>query len=253
MTDFYKDRVIWIIGASSGIGRTLAVQMAGMGARLALSARRGEELNALNADLGGSHLCLPLDVTDAATLSDAASRISTQYGRIDSVLFMAGVYKPGFYADLDLETIKRTVDINLMGALNTVSAALPVLTRQGGGQLVLCASVAGYRGLPNGQPYCATKAALISLAESLKIEQPKLDIKVICPGFVDTPMTAKNEFMMPMMVTADTAAKAIIRGLQTKTFEIHFPLGFTLFLKLLRILPNPLFFAAARMMAKVML
>jgi NAD(P)-dependent dehydrogenase (short-subunit alcohol dehydrogenase family) len=192
-------------------------------------------------------------VTDAAAVKAAAEKVKAHFGRIDSVLFMAGTYTPGFYAALDFETIRRTVDINLMGALNTVSAALPVLTAQGKGQLVLCASVAGYRGLPNGQPYCATKAALISLAETLRLEHPALDVKVICPGFVKTPMTANNKFMMPMMVSAEDAAKAIIRGLQTRVFEIHFPKGFTLFVKLLRILPNPLFFAAAKVLAKVML
>jgi len=120
-----------------------------------------------------------------------------------------------------------------------IGAILPFFESQGHGQICLCASVAGYIGLPNSQPYASTKAALINLAESLHVEyEPKnIDIKVINPGFVQTPMTDRNQFEMPMMITAQEAATAIAKGITSQGFEVHFPKKFTLIMKLLRLLP----------------
>lgn len=133
-----------------------------------------------------------------------------------------------------------------------MNAVRDIFKQQGHGQIVLCASVAGYRGLPNAQPYCATKAALINYAESLKIElEPEhIDVKIICPGFVKTDLTDKNDFKMPMMISADEAASAISKGLTQKGFEIHFPKRFTLIMKTLRLIPNWLFFVFSRKMRR---
>ena len=238
----YADKHVWIIGASSGIGHALAVELAAQGAVLALSARNKDKLHALNGELGGGHVVLPLDVADAQAFEAAAKAVQDAFPRLDSAIFMAAVYNPASLENLDVEDARQTVDINLNGAFNAVHAVLPVLKKQGAGQLALCASVAGYRGLPNAQPYGATKAAMINLAESLRIEERGLDIKLINPGFVRTPMTDKNDFKMPMMIESKEAAKIIARELQTGRFEIHFPKRFTLFVKLLAVLPAFLYF-----------
>ena len=238
----FSGKNIWIIGASSGIGEALARELASQGASLALSARRQKQLDALNKDLGGEHEVLPLDVTDVAALQSAVKTLQEKWSRIDSVIFMAAIYAPTMLNKLDIEQTHKMVDVNLNGAFNTVFATLPALEK--GSQIALCASVAGYRGLPGGQPYSATKAAIINLAESLRAEQSRkgIDVKVINPGFVETPLTDKNDFDMPMITTPEKAAKAIAKGLKSRSFEIHFPKKFTFLVKLVSILPAPLYF-----------
>lgn len=244
----YEGRTVWILGASSGIGAALARELAGRGARLVLSARRKEALVALNAELGGVHVVLPLDVTDASALRHAASALGRDLPALDSAVFMAALYSPHDKTHKDIDFVHEMLRVNLGGAFNMVHAVLPVFEAQGRGQIALCASVAGYRGLPYGQPYCAAKAALINLAESLKIEleDRRIDVKVINPGFVRTPLTDKNDFPMPMMIEAPAAAKYIARGLNSRAFEIHFPPKFTLLMKIMRALPASLYFALAR-------
>ena len=128
-----------------------------------------------------------------------------------------------------------------------IETVLPLLLAQGGGQITLCASVAGYRGLPKSQPYGATKAGLINIAESLAAEVPKqIDVRVINPGFVESRLTDKNDFKMPMRISPEKAAKAIADGLNKPGFEIHFPKAFTRIMKLLSYLPNSLYFALMR-------
>ncbi len=239
---YYNNKHIWIIGASTGIGRALAVELSQQGATLALSARREDKLKTLNVDLGGQHHVFPLDVADTDGFIEVAKTVKETFSQLDSVIFMAAIYDPAPLSKLNIETAHQMVDINLNGAFNTVHAVLPILKEQGNGQLVLCGSVAGYRGLPNGQPYSATKAAVINLAESLRAEERTLDIKVINPGFVRTPLTDKNDFEMPMMIEAEAAAKIIAKELQTKRFEIHFPKRFTFLMKFLKILPSFLYF-----------
>ena len=139
---------------------------------------------------------------------------------------------------LDMEITRQMIEVNLLGAFNTVHAVLPILAKQSRGQVALCGSVAGYIGLPGGQPYSATKAAIINLAETLHAELPKkIDVKLISPGFVRTPLTDKNNFNMPMMISPEQAAIYIADGLLSKNFEIHFPKKFTIILKFLELLP----------------
>jgi short-subunit dehydrogenase len=242
MNASYKDQVVWIIGASSGIGAALARELAARGATLALSARRKDELEQLNHELGDRHNVFALDTTDAATTLRTAKAIRAAFGRIDRVVFLAAAYAPMKIGALDLAVTKGIVDINLTGAFNLVHAVLPILkTQPVKGQLALCGSVAGYIGLPGGQPYSATKAAIINLAESLHAEcKDVVDIKLISPGFVRTPLTDKNEFKMPMIIEPAQAAKEIADGLLSKRFEIHFPKRFTVLLKLLQLLPYKL-------------
>lgn len=246
-----KGKYIWIIGASSGIGRALARELAARGAVLALSARSQDKLKALKDEIGGSHKVVPLDVSKPEDCAEATKTIADSFPCIDSVVFLAAVYDPGPLRDMDLDKAHMMIDVNLKGAFNIVHSVLPYLRKQKErGQIVLCASVAGYRGLPAGQPYSATKAGVQNLAESLRAEEPDLDVKVINPGFVKTPMTDKNDFAMPMIISPEEAAKAIAGGLQRKGFEIHFPKVFTVFMKVLQVLPPWLYFMIVRCLVR---
>lgn len=237
----YQGEIVWIIGASSGIGAALAQQLATRGAVLALSARRKEALAALRATLGEQHRVFACDVADADTTLRTAMAVQAAFGRIDRIVFLAAAYTPMRLDALDPAVTKAIIDVNLTGAFTMVQAAMKIFAAQPSrGQLALCGSVAGYTGLPGGQPYSATKAAIINLAESLQAEQPPFDVKLICPGFVRTPLTAKNSFAMPMIISPEAAATAIADGLRQNRFEIHFPKRFTILLKLLRLLPYAL-------------
>jgi len=243
----FKNEIIWIIGASSGIGRALAVELASQGATLALSARRLSELEALKAEIGNQHLVFPLDVADTDLTIRTAHAIHAANGRIDRVIFMSAAYTPMQLDALDMLVTRNMIEVNVLGAFNVVHAALPLLKTQPSGQIALCGSVAGYTGLAGGQPYSATKAAVMNLAESLHSECPKsIDVKLISPGFVQTPLTDKNDFTMPMIITPEVAAKAIAAGLLSRGFEIHFPKKFTLLLKFLRLLPYSIALRIAR-------
>lgn len=248
----FKDENIWIIGASSGIGEELAKQLADEGATLILSARREDELKRIKKELSGKgHLLTPLDVADSKQVSKAANSISKKVKRIDRVIFMAAIYSPRNIADMDVDFTRQLIEVNLLGGIYTSCAILPIFKKQKSGQLALCASCAGYTGLPGGQPYSASKAGLINFAESLCSEVGKnIDIKVINPGFVHTPMTYKNDFDMPMSIGVGQAAKAIIKGLKKKSFEISFPRVFIFIMKLLALMPYPIKLFFTRKMVK---
>lgn len=249
----YKDQIVWIIGASSGIGAALAHELDARGAILALSARRMGELHDLTAKLNGkAHQIFVLDVTDGAAVTQSAQDVRNHFGRIDRIVFMAAAYDPTSLDHLNMTKVCQMVDINLMGAFRLIDAVLPLFKAQATkGQLALCGSVAGYIGLPDGQPYSATKAALINLTESLYAEcGDVIDVKLISPGFVRTPLTDKNHFTMPMIVSPERAAHAIADGLLSKNFEIHFPKKFTYLLKILRLLPYALSLPLCRKMRK---
>lgn len=231
----HKPERIWIIGASEGIGAALAHAWAARGAELILSARSKEKLSSICAALGPNHIALPLDVADRASLDEAAAQIAV-IGPLDRVVMLAALYDPGRVADLDPRTAAEIVQVNVMGSFHIAQLA-PKLLRPGG-QLALCGSVAGYVGLPQGQIYSATKAAVISLAQSLRSELTgRFDVRLISPGFVDTRLTQRNDFAMPALMTPNSAAAAIINGLNSRRFETHFPRRFTTPMKLLAALP----------------
>lgn len=247
----FKGEHIWIIGASSGIGAALAKELAGKGASLILSARREEELEKLNHELGGQHLVLPLDVSDHEAVSQAVESIKKQVKTLNRAIFLAAVYKPAEINQRDAEFARKLVEVNLLGPIYTTYALLPLFEEQQSGQIVLCGSVAGFTGLPSGQPYSATKAAVINFTESLYAEAADyLDVKVINPGFVRTRITDKNKFHMPMRIEPEQAAKHIAKGLKSRGFEIHFPKLFTMMVKLLKVMPYPLSLWLTRKMAK---
>lgn len=245
----YAGKTIWLIGASTGIGRALALELSRRGARLALSARNAEALTALVAETGRSdHVVLPFDVSDAAAVKESFAAATAQLGLPDSVILMSAAYTPMPLRTLDMPKVSGMLATNLAAAFYVIDAVLPAMAARGAGQIALCGSVAGYAGLPNGQPYSATKAAINNLAQSLRAEEAArgIDVRLISPGFVKTPMTDKNDFAMPAMISAEEAARRIADGLAGTSFEIHFPRRFTYVMKMLAMLPYRLYFAALR-------
>lgn len=239
----WQGRCVWLIGASTGIGAALATQLAQHGARLALSARSSGTLRKLDID---GALLLPCDVTDAASLNSAYQAIVRSWGGVDLVVYLAGDYVPMQAHDFDLTRAAQVIDVNFNGAMRVAAAILPDL--QPGSGVAFVASVAGYRGLPRALCYGPGKAALIHFAECLHLDLASRGIGVwlINPGFVQTRLTARNDFSMPALLSPEQAASAIMDGFKTGNFEIHFPKRFTRVLKLLSLLPYRWYFPLIR-------
>ncbi len=252
--DDWSGRRVWIIGASTGIGAALADALHSRKAKVAVSARSADKLAAMVTRLGAARvMALPLDIRDVATIAAAEQDLIAAWGGYDLVVFMAGDYNAMRAWELDLKVAQQMIDINWGGFMNGLSVVIPQLMKSGRGGIALVSSVAGYRGLPKSLVYGPTKAALINLAETLYLDlkDKGLDIYLICPGFVKTPMTDKNDFEMPSLITPEEAALEIIRGFERGQFEIHFPRGFTRMLKFLRHLPYSLYFPAIKKSTKL--
>jgi len=247
----WADQVVWLVGASTGIGRATAERLHAAGAMVIVSARDAARLAQFTQGRDRA-MALPLDVTDHAALLDAAKNIIARHGRIDLVMYCAGHYKAQRATAFDLDEMLKHQQVNVVGALYLLDATLPQLLRQAAaGQpahISLVASVAGYRGLPNSLAYGPTKAALINLAETMYLDlQPKgVGVSVINPGFVETPLTAGNKFAMPGLMSPAEAAREIVTGWEAGRFEIHFPKRFTLWLKAMRFLADGAYFTAIR-------
>lgn len=248
----WRGRTVWLVGASTGIGRATASALHAQGARVVVSARNAEALNAFAAAHHGA-LALPLDVTDAQAVKAAASSLAAQ-DALDCVLYCAGHYHAMDALHIDLADLVRHNEVNYLGALYLLDAVVPqLLARAPGeqgqrGHISLMGSVAGYRGLPNSLAYGPTKAALINLAETLYLDLHRrgVGVSLINPGFVETPLTRQNDFKMPALISPEEAAREILKGWARGEFEIHFPKRFTRWMKALRLLPYPVFFAATR-------
>ncbi len=243
----WRGRRVWVIGASSGIGAATARLLLGKGARVALSARSRQPLEQLAAAAPEAALALPLDANQAQEVQGALREIVARWGGLDLAVFCAGTYTPLRAFRLDAAPAQEMLRLNLESVVCGLAAVLPQLLSQSGG-VALVSSVAGYRGLPNALVYGATKAALINLAESLYLDLAPRGVAVylVNPGFVKTPLTDRNTFPMPALVSADEAAREILRGIERGRFEIHFPRRFTGLLKLARLLPHSLYFRLAR-------
>lgn len=240
-------RVAWITGASEGIGRALALELARRGWRVAASARNAARLTELAAEAGARDWTIavyPVDVTDDAGTARTVAAIEAEMGPIDLAVLNAGVYTPMSAAAFDVAVCRRTVEVNLMGVIHALGPVLPRMLGRRAGRIALVASVAGYGGLPQSMSYGATKAALINLAESLKFDcdPAGVVVQVINPGFVETRATAVNDFAMPALMAPEAAAVRIADGLQGRAFEISFPRRFVWALKLINILPYRLYF-----------
>jgi short-subunit dehydrogenase len=242
ITDWRGQRV-WIIGASTGIGGELARKLLALDAKVAISARHLDALQIISNGNADS-MVLPLDMTQSSEVLTARDSILAKWAGIDLVLIVAGTYQKMRAEDFNLIEAKKMVDTNLNGPLNCLNAVLPVLLAQGKGGLGIVASIAGLRGLPQALIYGPTKAALINLCESLYLDlRPRgIGVYLINPGFVATPLTSKNDFAMPALISASKAAQAIVRGIERGEFHIHFPKRFTNWLRLLRLFPYRLYF-----------
>lgn len=240
--------VVWIVGASSGIGRATASALHRQGARVVVSARQAHALAQFVREHPGA-IALPMDATDPQSSHQVLADLARHTGRTpDLALYCAGHYKAQSADSYDLQEMRRHLAVNYEGVLYWLDAVLPAMLQAGHGHISLVGSVAGYRGLPLSMAYGPTKAALHNLAECLYLDlRPRgLGVSIINPGFVDTPLTAQNHFAMPQLITPDEAARAILRGWAAGQFEISFPWRFTIWMQLLRHLPSALFFSAVR-------
>ena len=241
----------WITGASSGIGRAVALRLARDGMVVAASARREDALKTLEADaadLPGTIVTAPCDVTDPDQVSRMVAWLEADHGGIDLAILNAGVYLRDRADQLDAGKFRAQVELNIMGTVDCLQALMPGWIERRRGHLVVVSSVAGYRGLPSSLAYGATKAALINLCEALKFDFDRLGLKVqlVNPGFVRTPLTDKNEFPMPFLMEVEDAADRLVTGLNSSAFEITFPRRFAFLLKLFRCLPYRLYFPMVR-------
>lgn len=248
----WQGQRVWLVGASSGIGRATAAALHARGAQVLVSARDAAALQGFVQAHPGSQ-AWPLDVTDVQAVRRVVEALWAQ-GAVDRIVFCAAHYRASRAQGGDLDDWLRHNQVNYVGALHLLHAVLPQLLAQPAqrrGHFSLMASVAGYRGLPNSLAYGPTKAALINLAEALYTELQPLGVgvSVVNPGFVETPLTAQNRFAMPALISSDAAAQALLQGWERGAFEIHFPRRFTLWMKLLRCLPDTAFFALTRRLA----
>ena len=237
-----NQKKIWITGASSGIGKAVAEKFAKENWKVAISARRTELLNELAKNK--NIFSYPADVTDSVKIQEVFNKIINDFGDIDLCIFNSGVYERKLEKEINVESIKRTMEVNFFGVTNCIKVVERYFKNKKSGHVSIVSSIAGYRGLPNSSGYGPSKAALSNLAESLYFDFKKYNIKVslISPGFIKTPMTDQNKFRMPFIKSPEFAADKIYNGLiKSNAFEITFPKQLTTIFKFLRILPNRIY------------
>jgi NAD(P)-dependent dehydrogenase (short-subunit alcohol dehydrogenase family) len=233
-----NQKKIWITGASSGIGKALALKFAKENWKVAVSARRKELLDKMTQNKNISSF--PLDVTDEGKVQETVANILNKFKDIDLCVFCSGAYDPKLEQEINKQQIKKIMNINFFGVLNCIKAVEDYFKNKKKGQISVVSSVAAYRGLPNSSGYGPSKAALTNLTESIYFDFKKHNVRIslISPGFIRTPLTNQNTFNMPFIKTPEFAANKMYDGLtKGSAFEIHFPKELTLFLKVLRILP----------------
>ena len=238
-----NNKVIWITGGSSGIGKALAYKFAKEGWQVALSARREELLNEISKSNNNIH-SFPLDVLDVEKCKEVFNKIVSKFKNIDIAVFSTGIHDPNSEKKLNLDSIRKIMETNFFGTINSINSVYNYFKEKKSGHISIVSSVAGYRGLPIAGAYCASKSALISYAESLYFDMKRFNVRVsvVNPGFIKTPMTDQNPFPMPMIVSAKFAAEEMFKGLtKSNSFEIHFPKKFTFIMKILKIMPNWLY------------
>lgn len=231
----------WLVGASEGLGRALAHSMSRAGIHLILSARNGERLTELAAELPGPTKVVPCDIADTASVRAAASEI----GAVDGVVLMAGVYWPQSSRDWDADSVIAMCDINLTGIVRVLGEVVPQMVARGAGHIVITASVAGFRGLPNAIGYGASKAACLSLAETMyaDLRGTGVDVQVVNPGFIRTRLTDQNDFAMPFIMEPEAAARVMFDFMGTRRFKRSFPTAFALMLRSGLLMPDWLYFS----------
>ena len=231
------NKVVWITGASSGIGKSLALKFAKEGWSVAISARREDLLNEISKS-NEKIKSFPLDVNDQNQCDKTFEKIKETYKDIELCVFSTGIHDPKSEKEFNLEKIRTIMETNFFGTMNSINSVYKYFKEKKSGHISIVSSVAGYRGLPAAGAYCASKSALTSFAECLFFDLKRYGVRVsiVSPGFIKTPMTDQNNFPMPMIKSPEFAAEQIFKGLTKKnSFEIHFPKLFTYFMKTLQI------------------
>ena len=245
-------KVIWITGASSGIGKALALKFANENWSVAISARRENILKEIS-ESNENIKSFPLDVTDKTKCKEVFEQIKNHYGNVDICFFSTGTWNPKKEKDIDVEQIENVFKVNFFGTVNSIKAVEEYFKNKNNGIITIVSSIAGYRGLPNSTGYGPSKSALNNLAESLYFDFGRHNVRVclVSPGFIKTPMTDKNDFKMPFLKTSEFAADKIYDGLiNQNNFEIHFPKQLTLTLKLFGLLPSKIYFYLVKKLTK---
>lgn len=250
MTNYYKNKNILVIGASFGIGYDLCRELDQKQANLAIIARSEDKITNLNRSLNNKHLAIACDITKKTDLTSLKSSLNAKFSKFDLIIFCVGTYQPMNLENFNLKQAQDIINVNFNSFLGFIEVFLDDFKAKNISHLAIISSVAGYFGMPNSMAYGASKAALSNLSESLFYELKKYNTKVqlINPGFVKTRLTDKNNFKMPGIISPNQAAKIIIKKLPKSCFEIKFPFIFTLFMKILAILPYKIrFFMLSRL------
>ena len=231
----FDGKTYWIIGASEGLGRALAEALSGQGAHLVLSARNADRLAEICAALPHAR-SVTLDVTDLK----AVRRAVAEAGEVDGLVYNAGAYEPMRSGGWDTDAVLAMTDVNYIGALRVLGETVPGFVRAGRGDITLIGSLSGYRGLPAAVGYAASKAALISLAETMRFDlaDTGVTVRIVNPGFIKTRLTEKNDFRMPMLMTPGDAADRVVRAMSRRRFRTDFPAPFSWLIRLLDYLPD---------------
>ena len=240
MRDF-QNKTYWIVGASEGLGRALALQLAKIGAQVIISARNEERLLELAEEIGSNSSVLPMDVSDESSVRKAFSKLPKT---LDGFVFLSGVYWHINASSWDMEKAEEMVDVNLVGAMRCLGHLVPKFTSQGFGHIVLTGSIAGYRGLPGSVGYCSSKAGLMSLAETLKIDLAKanIDVQLLNPGYIKTRLTDKNPYKKIYVMTPERAAQFSVMHMKSNRFQSSFPRVFSVISKIIKNFPDWLYF-----------
>jgi short-subunit dehydrogenase len=240
----WSEQVVLITGASSGIGRAFAVELARRGAKLGLAARRVELLQEIIAELNpaqqSSVVALPADVQDAQSMRAAAEQLIAKFGRIDALIANAGVGVTNPGADFDAGKLAAVINVNVIGVANSVAAVLPEMVARGSGHLVAISSLAAYRGLPKSAAYCASKAGVSAMFESLRLDlAPRgISVTIIHPGFIKTPLTVGREAKLPWLMESDDAVNLMLRAIEKRKKSYAFPWQLATIVRLGMIMPN---------------
>ena len=248
-------KIIFVTGASSGIGRALSIKFANSGWKVLASARRLDLLKKLDKESINLNTIIPIkmDVSNRKIVSSQVNKTVKKYGIPDIVLLNAGTNNPNTKNIFSIEETEQIFKINFFGTLNCLHALLPFLKKKNNSQVIFMSSVAGYRGLPYAAAYCSSKSAITTFAESIYNQCKNLGIaiRVINPGFVKTPLTDKNKFKMPMIIPVEKAADTMYKKIVfSKKFEINCPRLFCLIMKILRLLPNSLYLSFTQLLIK---
>lgn len=236
----FQGKRYWLVGASEGLGRALAVKLSQLGAEVIVSARSEERLHALLDDLPKPGRAVTVDVADATDVARAAQEV----GEIDGLVYLAGVYWPLKAQDWDADAVEQMCDINFTGAARVVGAVLPQMVARDAGHIVLTGSLSGFRGLPGATGYGASKAGLMYLAEGMyaDLKNSGIDVQLANPGFIKTRLTEKNDFKMPFLMEPEEAAAEMVEHMSTEHFKKSFPGVFSLLFRFSQFWPDWLYY-----------